>query len=469
MIYFTAKKFNIPIIVLFLFTYLLSAILPFVEHKEVSEDFKQQVNAKEFYSNETGTERVAYVKDNVAAMVYRLQMINEAKEEILLSTFDFNADESGKALMSAMLHAADRGVKVRILVDGFSGLLDLNGNKWFQAFASHKNVTIKIYNPINLLKPWKLQARLHDKYLVIDDRMYLLGGRNTSNLFLGDYSSSKNIDRELFVYETKTLEQTSLTQLKEYFEKVWSLSECKEFKSKQDSKDTKEYMELRKGYDTLPETYPILKEKPNWLDKTMETNQITLISNPIEAVNKEPKLWYTLNQLMLTGKEIIIHTPYVICGSKMYEDLTKLCQSADSVEIITNDVTSGANPWGCTDYLNQKKNILKTGVKIYEFLGEYSNHTKSILVDQRISVVGSYNLDMRSTYLDTELMLVVDSEELNSILTAEAENDMTYSKSIEADKDYEHGSNYVEREVKTPKKLTYALLRLLIIPIRRLL
>ena len=75
------------------------------------------------------------------------------------------------------------------------------------------------------------------------------------------------------------------------------------------------------------------------------------------------------------------------------------------MEIITNDVSSGANPWGCTDYLNQKEKIWATGVQVHEYLGPHSNHTKAVLIDDRLSIVGSYNLDMRSTYQDTELML----------------------------------------------------------------
>ena len=72
---------------------------------------------------------------------------------------------------------------------------------------------------------------------------------------------------------------------------------------------------------------------------------------------------------------------------------------------MTNAVESGANPWGCTDYLNQKQKVLGTGVSVYECLAGQSLHTKTVLVDDDISLIGSYNLDIRSTYLDTEMML----------------------------------------------------------------
>ena len=129
-------------------------------------------------------------------------MIEEAEKSIILSTFDFNDDEAGQDILSALLNAADRGVDIRVIVDGISGFMDVQHNPWFLALDAHKNAQVRIYNPVNFLKPWDMQARLHDKYLIIDDQMYTLGGRNTTNLFLGDYSKGKNIDKELFVYET---------------------------------------------------------------------------------------------------------------------------------------------------------------------------------------------------------------------------------------------------------------------------
>ena len=212
------------LILVFILVYIGALTIPYVAHKKVSSSFQESFAKRTFSNDSVGTERTAYIDDNVEALQYRLRMVEEAEEEIILSTFDFNADQAGKDMMAALSSAAKRGIKVRVIVDGFSGLLDLNGLKgkpWFQAFAAQENVSIKIYNPVNLLKPWNLQARLHDKYFIIDEKMYLLGGRNTTNLFLGDYSSSKNIDRELFVYETAAAEDSSLLQVRDYFEAVW--------------------------------------------------------------------------------------------------------------------------------------------------------------------------------------------------------------------------------------------------------
>lgn len=428
------------ILLLFLLIYIALLAIPYIQHKNVSVSYQKKFAKQSFYSDTAGTERVAYINDNTDALLYRLHMLDEAKDEIILSTFDFNADKSGQDMMASLLHAADRGVSVRI------------------------------YNPINLLKPWNLQARMHDKYVIVDQKMYLLGGRNTTNLFLGDYSRSKNIDRELFVYETAENDSSSIRQLTDYFESVWALSDSKEYTCKKMTKKIQSCKaKLENRYTSLKEKYPDAYSTWDYEALTLQTNKVSLLSNPIKSENKEPWMWYSLHQLMMQGEQARIYTPYIICGKEMYQDLTELHEKNIPVEIITNDVASGANPWGCTDYLNQKKNIWETGARVYEFMGAHSCHTKAVLIDDRMSIVGSYNMDMRSTYQDTELMLAVDCPELNSIIQAEMERDKTYSKTIGNDSEYDYGENYHSKDLSFGKKIFYAILRVITIPLRRFL
>lgn len=428
------------ILLLFLLIYIALLAIPYIQHKNVSVSYQKKFAKQSFYSDTAGTERVAYINDNTDALLYRLHMLDEAKDEIILSTFDFNADKSGQDMMASLLHAADRGVSVRI------------------------------YNPINLLKPWNLQARMHDKYVIVDQKMYLLGGRNTTNLFLGDYSRSKNIDRELFVYETAENDSSSIRQLTDYFESVWALSDSKEYTCKKMTKKIQSCKaKLENRYTSLKEKYPDAYSTWDYEALTLQTNKVSLLSNPIKSENKEPWMWYSLHQLMMQGEQARIYTPYIICGKEMYQDLTELHEKNIPVEIITNDVASGANPWGCTDYLNQKKNTWETGARVYEFMGAHSCHTKAVLIDDRMSIVGSYNMDMRSTYQDTELMLAVDCPELNSIIQTEMERDKTYSKTMGNDGEYDYGENYHSKDLSFGKKIFYAILRVITIPLRRFL
>ena len=458
------------VIVVLILIYVVALTLPYVAHKKVSSTFVKDFEKRSFTNDQAGTERVSYLNDNVEALLYRLRMAEEAKKEIILSTFDFNSDHAGHDIMSVLYQAANRGVKVRIIVDGISGFLDLKGDPWFQALVSHDNVNIRTYNPVNLLKPWTMQARLHDKYFIVDDKMYLLGGRNTANLFLGDYSSKKNIDRELFVYETQASSGSSIYQLKDYFEHVWTSQDSKNYTCRKMTDKVKNCItQLEKQYLDLQTQYPQAYETWNWESLTKETQKVSLLSNPVNAGNKEPWMWYALNQLMKQGEKVTIYTPYIICGKEMYQDLHQLMQNGTCVDIITNAVSSGANPWGCTDYLNQKENIWKTGANVYEFMGKHSCHTKALLIDNHMTILGSYNMDMRSTYQDTELMLVVDSPELNAEIAKEMETDKTYSRTMEDDGTYTYGEYYKEKEMSTGKKIFYAVLRVVTIPIRRFL
>ncbi len=463
--HFTWKKVLFSLVLL----YIAALVIPYIPHKKVKEDFKHSFKAMNFYSPIAGTERIAYINDNTDALKYRLRMIEEAQKEIILSTFDFNDDRAGRELLSSLIHAADRGVSVRLIIDGTSGFLDVRTSPWFQAAASHKNLEIRIYNPINFLKPWKMQARLHDKYMIVDEKMFLLGGRNSNNLFLGDYTSAQNVDRELFVYETTKDEHSSLYQLRSYFENIWALKDSKNFSRRKMTDKVKSCdVKLKKQYDKLAEQYPSTREEWDWEALTLETNKVSLLSNPINTGNKEPQMWYSIHQLLTTGKQATIYTPYIICGKEMYDDLTTLKEKDISVEIITNDVAKGANPWGCTDYLNQKKNIWATGAKVYEYMAPHSCHTKAVMIDDRMTILGSYNLDMRSTYQDTELMLAVDCPGLNALIRKEAEHDKTCSKVME-NGPYQYGENYKEKKLSVGKKTFYSILRILVIPIRRFL
>ena len=152
----------------------------------------------------------------------------------------------------------------------------------------------------------------------------------------------------------------------------------------------------------------------------------------------------------------------------MYDVLTEISSHAD-LKIILNAVEKGSNPWGCTDYLNQKKKILKTGADVYELMNEHAVHTKAALIDDRLSVVGSYNLDMRSTYLDTELMLVIDSQELNEQIQKNENIYMEKSKEVLSNGQETQGAQYETKVLNWQKKLFYGVLRIIIRPLRQLL
>lgn len=454
------------LLIMFLLYIAVSCIIPPLIHKKASGENWNQANEFQMAGASDSAERVLCIDDNSEALLWRLRVIEAAKDEIILSTFDFRDDNSGRDIMSALLNAAERGVKVKILVDGLNGMF-LYGSDCFKALVTSPNVEAKLYNQINLLTPWKVNYRMHDKYLIADEMVYILGGRNTNDLFLGNYLDKYNIDRDILVYSESSNMQQSLYELVDYFYLVWELSCNQELFY--EAKFEIEAEELRAHYLSLLALYPEAFISTEWKKETMETSSIMLLTNPIEAENKAPELWFSLCRLMEQGKEIMIQTPYIICSKEMYEDLSLLGSSGAHVQIITNAVESGANPLGCTDYLNQKDEILKTGAEVFECLHNNSLHTKTILVDDAISIVGSYNLDMRSSYLDTEMMLVIDCPQLNAYLREFAVGSMNKSKHSMPDGSVFFGAEYEPVHLPFGKSIIYGILRILVLPFRHLL
>lgn len=452
------------VLLLAVIAFLLSCIVVPLVQKKAEPQIKEVTESRELGS---GTERVMCLDDNTEALIRRLQVIDSAREELIFTTFAYNNDECGRDMAAALHHAAERGVKVRILVDGWKTFTDLNGCREFRTLAGTENVEVRVYNPVNFLKPWKLNYRMHDKYVIADSSLYILGGRNTKNVSLGDYQKTRDIDRDVLVYCPQQVQGDSLAQLRDYFEYIWQVPETKPYhRAKLDETLS---AQLRRRYIALQERHPEAFITQNWMEQTTVTDGITLLSNPVAGRSKEPVLWNSLCSLMEDGKDIIVQTPYMVCNRQMYDDLARLTAEGKNIQVITNAAETGANPCGCADYLNQKRNISKAGIEVYEYVGEHSSHTKSVLIDDRISVIGSFNWDMRSTYLDTELMLVIDCPELNAHLRTMDEDDMEHSRCVYPDGTETLGVHCEDLHIGLGKQLLYGVLRVLILPLRHLL
>jgi len=374
-------KILLVILAIFLcvaFYELLGICVAYKKQPEVSNTTKKETKNGSWNECSENTERAVIIEKNPEALLQRVRLIKNAKKEIILSTFAFQSDESGKLILGALHDAADRGVHIRLLVDGMESWIDMEGNPYFYGLSSHENVEIKLYNKANPLKPWKIMGRMHDKYLIADGKRYILGGRNTYNYFLGDFPGHKNYDRDVLVVCDEPEKENSVNQFEENKERI-----C----------------------DT------------DYTDETFETEKIALVSNPIHTGSKEPVVWYQLGELMKNAKNRVkIHTPYIICNDMMYNTWEEIAENVSDFSIMTNSVANNGNPFGAADYAKNRNRILSTGINIWEYEGGYSYHGKSILIDDDLSVIGSFNMDMRSAYLDTELMLVIRSKDINKQL-----------------------------------------------------
>lgn len=490
---FIRRHWIFCLIVVVLLYLILGALGPFFNYKKLSSAFTQSWDAREVLEPEDSPDRAMILETNMSAWEERIRLINMAKERIILSRFDIRDGESTRDIMSVLLHKADEGVDIKILVDGFSGFLRLERNAMFYAVSSHPNIEIRIYNPLQIWFPWTTQGRMHDKYVISDEQAYILGGRNTFDYFIGNYETDgRSFDRELLIYNTAApgtepasdpafgngasggkspQTSSSLYEVENYFNSVWNMDVCKPFHDDEklrEKNDVKEQLEfLNQRYETLAADFPELFEAYDYMAVTKPTEGVHLISGPTTIYGKEPQVFYKLTELMKQAKDkVIIHTPYVVCNDYMYETLAQVNASVPDVRMMINSVANGDNVVASSDYIKNKKHVIDTGITIYEYDGGTSYHGKSVVIDDYVSIVGSYNMDLRSTYMDTELMLLVKSKEITEELTGYMDVMQNDSRRVLDAKNYETPEHVVVAEIPLVKRVAFKVLGFFLAPFR---
>ncbi len=409
------------------FLYLaVGAVTPFVLQKKISANTENAFSVEDVLHADTVGERVMLLEENKQALYERIRLLNMAEERIILSTFDIREGKAIRDIAAVLLDRAEAGVQVMLLVDAFSFELHMGNNPLMDALTSHKNIEMRLYNPINALTPWTSQGRMHDKYFIVDDFAYAIGGRNTFDYFLTNDTDKGSFDREVLLYMTAPSTYDSLHVLLNYFQDIWNSelvsvyrddealieksavqAERKALCERLSSMKQGEYKDCFLPYDYTSVTYP--------------ADSVALLNNPTHIYGKEPTLFYQLTELMKHAKSrVSIHTPYAVMDTYMLKRMREVVvENPDvSVTMMLNGVENGDNFVASADYLYHKKDVLSTGMRVLEYQGGTSYHGKTVLIDDDISIVGSFNFDMRSTYIDTELMLVVRSKGLNEELSA---------------------------------------------------
>ena len=135
-------------------------------------------------------------------------------------------------------------------------------------------------------------------------------------------------------------------------------------------------------------------------------------------------------------------------------------------KILLNSVENGDNFVASSDYLRNKKSIVDMGIPLYEYDGGISLHGKSILIDHDLSVIGSYNLDLRSSYVDTELMLVIESEGLNQELESYLNDMEKDSRKVLDENTYEIPEHLIMQKAPLWKWMAWSVFGFVLQPFR---
>lgn len=410
----------------------------------------------EVWDKEGGQDRVALVEGRYYSGISRINLLENAEKSLDIAYYTVDNGVSADIFFGQILEVADRGVQVRILLDGifhhFRGL----SRDTLYAFIDHPNIKIKYYEPLNPLKPWTWHNRLHDKFIIVDNEIAMIGGRNIGDrYFLGEGDGHGDIvrDRDVILLNTEPREYESsvIKELDDYFALLWGHQYSKSAKRNmwrwQSRRGERRGEYLREYIGGVNKSYPELFNNPfDWQTISVPTNKISLIHNPIQRFNKEPWILNQILRLMDNSEgSIFIQSPYIIPTRNMldHESLDNILSK--EITILTNSLGTSPNYPAMGGYIRHRRKIRDVSSHLYEYQGVGSIHGKSYIIDDRISLVGSFNLDARSAFLSTETMVVIDSYEFAKALNEQV-NELVES-SLLVDEDYSYAENpLVERK-----------------------
>jgi putative cardiolipin synthase len=399
---------------------------------------------------------------NEEALRWRLVLIDSARHSIDLQYYFWWEDETGQLVMKHVIEAADRGVKVRILLDDLTTLFEDHRKPkvrdWQTAILNaHPNMELRLFNAFRarsilgrgfdfLRRMDVLNQRMHNKMLVADNRAVITGGRNIGNEYFG-FATEFNF-RDIDVVGVGPVARQSSMVFDRFWNSEWVVPVAA-LKLPADTGDLK--AETPRILGTLEGT-PVLERFPlsrkDWSPELAQfatsahvgpSRVLTDVPVKGEVRHRMPK---AMHDLMASAKsELLITNSYVIPDENDIALFRDLESRGVKVKLLTNSLASQDVPAVNSHYKSWRKPLLQAGVELYEtrpdaaigplladtppvraeFVGL---HVKAIVVDRRIVFVGSMNLDPRSEELNSEMGIVTESEPLALQLAGIMERDM---------------------------------------------
>jgi putative cardiolipin synthase len=400
------------------------------------------------------------------ALLARAWLADHARESIEVQYFIWSTDNIGILAAEALLRAAERGVRVRVIVDAL--LIDAPDESLL-ALARHPQIEIRIYNPKRLLSALGdfrgYNQRMHDKTLVVDGKVAVTGGRNMAAEYY-DYNHEYNFrDRDvLLLGEVVKAMQASFerfwaSELSVRAESLTSHVRLDEDEVRRIYRELGEYAaspdnfapEVRAAIAAAPEAFPAVAHQVVW-------GEVRFISDPPGKNNARGLRGGgasagALGALVEGARNrVVIQSPYLVASERALELLHQARARGVQVRISTNSLASTDNIPAFSGYRNQRSRLLAMGLQIYEYKPDpqvqrelmpraarssrkppvFSLHAKTMVVDGRIVYIGTFNLDPRSENLNTEVGVIIDDERLARAVEAAIETDMQPANSWNA-------------------------------------
>ena len=388
--------------------------------------------------------------DGIEALAARLILAARAERTIDAQYYLIKNDHTGNAFINALLQAADRGVRVRLLVDDmFTGGYDAG----MAALDSHPNFEIRIFNPFarrsaravdGLTSFSRINRRMHNKSFTIDNQITIIGGRNIADEYFGAREDAKFGDLDVVGIGAV------VQDVSEMFDSYWNHERAAPIaafaKMPEDPVAQLEY--LRERLDESRQSIMDTKYAAAVKDQVLEYVEIdtggfiwapyTLaVDSPDKTYKKKAKevasITTPLRESLLSAtSEVIIVSPYFVPRKAGIEALIAMQASGVEVIVITNSLAANNQASVHGGYAPSRKPLLKAGVRIFEVRpdadisgselvaasgAKATLHTKAFFVDRREAFIGSFNFDPRSANINTELGVIIRSPELAEVFS----------------------------------------------------
>ena len=384
------------------------------------------------------------------ALIARAWLADHARASVDVQYFIWSTDNIGILAAEALLRAAERGVRVRIIVDD---LLMKAPPESLLALDRHPNIDIRIYNPKwSDLNPRTLNQRMHDKLLVVDGVVAITGGRNMAGEYY-DYNHEYNFrDRDaLLVGDVVKAMQAS-------FDRFWAspLSVKAEdlFHDMKKVDVAAVYRALHRyagapanfaasvhaAIDGAPRAFPRLTREMVWERDVEFISDRPGKNDSVIGLGGGGLTTAALAKLVESARQrVLIQTPYLVLSDGAKALFRRLRARGVRVRIDTNSLGSTDNLECFAGYRKQRGELLRMGLEIFELKPRGKRpivglHAKTLVVDSKVVYIGTYNLDPRSENLNTEVGVIVRNETLARRVEEAIEKDIATSWNAATDR-----------------------------------
>ena len=398
------------------------------------------------------------------ALAWRLFMADKAERTIDAQYFLWKNDRVGRLFTQHLLDAADRGVRVRLLVDDSMTESD---PLYLARLGAHPNAEVRIYKPFgpkhkSYVFRWidfaadfkRLNRRMHNKLYIADDSMVITGGRNIGEDYFEYLAPDVFRSRDLMGVGTIANEASDAFDL--YWNSEWAVpiamvvdpvptrEEAEAFRQTLDKagEDPANYPPGYSEVGNIEQAQVRLKDELMWGQGRLIYDTVPGENGEAEVPDKQINtVGYVLHQAgNQATREIIIESAYLILTDKTMGHMQAHKERGITVLALTNSLSANNHTSAFVGYRKQRKKQIDVFSELYEYRSDASAqtelynelapgqavphfgiHAKTAVFDRNVVFIGSYNLDPRSENLNTEIGFLVTNDELgqavaNSIL-----------------------------------------------------